>query len=312
MSSGNSTNSTLFPDGLVTPIIIIILDIIGISSCIIGICKTSILILLILIQRRLIKLKDKILFLLSLNMYMSIFVSHLCFLYTFTSMFIGHLYPNKPETNFDTWTCHFIIYLATVAIVSTLYSNTFQALHRFIRIIYYNRPAFYRNIYLYIFGLIIQILLSALQPLLIHLTGHFRYEDYHCQIRLTDWRGMIMGAVIVWLLPVLPTIIIYIYTIHFIRRYSLLFTLQQRSRIKRDVTIIKRLVLLIVFILVFGIPACCTTIVYYIFGYVDWWANHLTWLTFVLSFIGLSILQTCYSPHLRILWVRILNRSIRP
>jgi hypothetical protein len=116
---------------------------------------------------------------------------------------------------------------------------------------------------------------------------------------------MIMAAVLIWLLPVSITVVIYAYTMHYIRLDSPSFTLQQRTRIKRDFTVIRRILWLVIFILVFGMPACSTTIVYYLFGYIGWWANYLTWITFIISFIGLSIVQTCYSPHLRVLWSRI-------
>ncbi|CAF4577235.1 unnamed protein product [Rotaria sp. Silwood1] len=52
------------------------------------------------------------------------------------------------------------------------------------------------------------------------------------------------------------------------------------------ILLIQRILWLIIFILVFGMPACSTTIIFYLFGYIGWWANHLTWSTFILSFIG--------------------------
>ena len=117
-----------------------------------------------------------------------------------------------------------------------------------------------------------------------------------------------MAAILIWLLPVSITIVIYAYTIRYIRHHSLSFTFHQQTRIKRDFIVIKRILWLLSFIVIFGIPACSTTIIYYLFGYIGWWANHLTWSTFILSFIGMSIVQTCYSPHLRVLWARRQNQ----
>jgi hypothetical protein len=286
----------------------IILDCLGIGLCIIAICKTLTFIVIILIRRQLTKSKDKIVFLLSFNMYMSIFIFALFLVDMFISMLKGHIHPSISQINAETWWCRIKVYLMTVALISSLYSNTFQALRRFFRIIYYNRPFFYRNTYAYIFGILIQVFLSALQPLPILLIGEYQYEDYHCQIRLTSWRGMTMAVFLIWLSPVSVTVIIYAYTVRYIRSNTPLFTLQQQKRIKRDFIVIKRILWLIIFIVIFGIPACSTTIVYYVFGYVGWWANHLTWMTFIISFIGLSIVQTCYSPHLRVLWSRTPNR----
>ncbi|CAF1010074.1 unnamed protein product [Adineta steineri] len=100
----------------------------------------------------------------------------------------------------------------------------------------------------------------------------------------TNWRGMILGASLIWLSPITITVIIYACTLNYMRHHSPTFTLLQQTRIK------------------LGMPACASTIVYYLFDYIGWWANHLTWLTCILSFIGLSIVQTCFSPHLRVLW----------
>ncbi|CAF1133015.1 unnamed protein product [Adineta steineri] len=294
MSKGNLTNESLT--------LYVILDSIGIGLCAIAICKTFIFILFILIRRHVIQSKEKIVFLLSLNMYTSIFVFALFILDMFISMMKGHINPDVSEMDQDTQWCRIKVYLSTIALISSLYSNTFQALYRFFRIIYYTRPSFYQNIYFYSLGILILVCLSALQPLPILLIGEYQYEDYHCQISLISWRGMTMATFLIWLLPVSLTIVIYVCTVHYIRHNSLTFTVQQQKRIKRDMTVIRRILWLVIFIVLFGMPAVCTTIVYYLFGYVGWWANHLTWSTFILSFTGMSVVQTCYSPHLRVLW----------
>ncbi|CAF3840865.1 unnamed protein product [Rotaria sordida] len=284
MTNSNSTEEMLSVTRSFVPNII--LDSIGIGLCIIAVCKTFIFIILILIRRQLTKSKDKILFLLSFNMYMSIFIFSLFLLDMFISMIKGHLYPDMSQINDDTLWCRLKVYLSTVALISSLYSTTIQALYRFFRITYYNRYFFYVNIYFYIFILSIQVIISSFQPLPILLIGDYQYEDYHCQINLTNGRGILMAAFLIWLLPVSITVVIYVYTLRYIRQNSSKFTQQQQTKINRNFIVIKRILWLIIFILVFGMPACSTTIVFYLFGYVGWWANHLTWLTFILSFIG--------------------------
>jgi hypothetical protein len=284
----------------------IILDPINIGFSIILICKTVLFILLILIRHRLIKSGDKILFLLSFNMYISIFLFALFVLDMFILMMKS---PMNPNLSHDTFQCRLKAYLSNVALIYSLYSNTFQALYRFFRIIYYTRHFFHRNIYLYIVGILIQVFLSVLQPLPLILIGEYQYEDYHCQVQFTNWRGMIIAALLVWLLPISFIITIYAYTIYYILCNSALFTLRQETRFKRDLIVIRRILWLIIFIVIFGMPACSAAIVYYLFGYVEWWENHLIWLTFVLSFMGVSIVQTYFSPHLRILWSISLHRA---
>ncbi|CAF3509851.1 unnamed protein product [Adineta steineri] len=153
------------------------------------------------------------------------------------------MYQNIPVTNNDTIWCRSKVYFATVAMVCALYANTFQALHRFCRIIYYTRLFFHRNIYLYSFGILIQIFLSILQPLSVLVTGVYQYEDYHCQMSLTNWRGTILGAFLIWLSPITIIVIIYACTLSYIRHYSITFTVLQHTRIKRDFTVIKRIII---------------------------------------------------------------------
>ncbi|CAF1327667.1 unnamed protein product [Rotaria sordida] len=234
-------------------------------------------------------------------MYLNVFIFALFTLDMFISMIKGHIKPYAPELHNNTLWCRLKIYLSTIALISALYSNTLQALHRLFKIVYYKHPFLFRNLHLYIFGIFIQVFLSASLQLPILLLGDYDYEDYHCQVYLTNWRGIARGASLVWLPPVLLTIVIYAYTMRYIRRHVSTFTLLQKKRIDRDFTVIRRILWLIIFIVLFGIPACSTTIVYYIFGYVGWWANHLTWLTFILSFSGMSIVHTYYAPHIRAL-----------
>ncbi|CAF0933906.1 unnamed protein product [Adineta ricciae] len=286
----------------------IILDFVAIAFCVIAICKTCLFIVWILLRRLLTKPEHKVLFLLSVNMYASILIFNCFCIDMFISMVKGHFYPNVFQTEYDTLWCRLNAYLSNVLLICSLYSTTFQAFHRCLRIICYTSPAIYQNINWCLIGIVIQVLLSLLQPLPLILANIYQYNDYHCQVQFTNWSGMIVAAALVWILPISPTIATYLYTIYFIRRNSLYFTHRQHTRIKRDMTVIRRIVWLIIFIVIFGIPACSTTVVYYLFGYVSWWENYVIWLTFILSFIGVSTVQTFYSPHLRILWSRPSRR----
>jgi len=303
MISKNSTdNAPLVPN--------IILDCILLSLTIVAILKTSILILLILIRRQLTKSKDKVLFLLSLNMYLSIFVFGLFVLDMIIPMLHGHLHPNTPHSIYNTLWCRWKAYFAIIPLICGLYSYTIQAFYRFCRIVFPSQPYFHDNIYLYIFAILLEIILSSIQGLPTFLMDDYEYEDYHCQILMTNWRSVCLGAVLLWLLPVTMTIVIYIYTVRYIRRHSLNFTVRQHIRVQRDFTVIKRILLIVLFIVIFGLPTCFTTIVYYSFGFIGWWANHLSFLTFIVSFTSMSTIQTYYSPHLRVLWTKTRIRIV--
>ncbi|CAF1334114.1 unnamed protein product, partial [Adineta ricciae] len=127
-------------------------------------------------------------------------------------MLKGHLYPNTLQLTDKIQWCHIKAYLINVAMTYSLYSNTLHSLYRFVRIVYYTRCSLYQNIYLYIFGIIIQLILSLIQPIPLLFTGIYGYEDYHCQILLTEWIGVMIATVLIWIPPLSITITIYIYT----------------------------------------------------------------------------------------------------
>ncbi|CAF0948868.1 unnamed protein product [Adineta steineri] len=295
------TNASLTNDN-------IILDSIGIAVCVLTICKTFIFIFMILIRHQMKKSNEKILFILSFNMYMSICIFTLFVLDMFISMLKGHIYSNLFQIYNDTQWCRIKAYLTNVAMLYTLYSNTFHALHRFFRIIYYTNRFLHQNVYLYITGIFIQLVLSLLQPLPLLLAHIYQYEDYHCQIPLTQWFAVIIGSIVIWMPPLSITIGIYMYTLNYIRSNSPMFTHRQQTRIRRDITVIRRVVWSVLFIVLCAIPAFSIPIIYSLFNFFGWWANHLAWLGFVLSFLGMSIVHTYFSPHLRILWARPANR----
>lgn len=287
----------------------IILDSIGIAICLIASCKTFAMILFIIIRCRFIKSKEKILFLLSINMYVNVFIFALFTLHMFLSMIRGHLQPHVAELHDDTLACRLRIYFSTITLISALYSNALQGFHRFFRIRFYKRPFLHRNIYLYLLGICIQVLLSALLQLPVLLPGHYDYEDYHCQVYLTNWRGILTGACLVWLPPVILTVVIYTQTMYFIHCNSLKFSLRRKLKIKRDLIVIKRVLWTLIFIIIFGTPAVSMTVVYFIFGYIGWWANHLTWLTFITSFFGMTIVHTYYATHIHALYSRTAKKA---
>ncbi|UJR32563.1 hypothetical protein I4U23_020024 [Adineta vaga] len=200
-----------------------------------------------------------------------------------------------------------ILAILSITSICSLYSNTIQALYRFFRIIYYTHPILHRNIYYYIFCIFFQIFLSALQALPILLFGEFQYDDYHCQVLLTSWRGVILAIILIWLFPVSSTFTIYMRTMRYVLLNSANFTFRQKTRIERDFTVIKRVVWLLSFIILCGIPSICLSLIYFIFGYISWWETYLCWLTFLLSFMGMIVVHIYYAPHLRNLWRKRRN-----
>lgn len=286
----------------------IIFDSITIGFCTITVTTTLLCTGLIVFRRRFSVSKERIPILLSINMYVSVCAFAVCVLNMTVAMLKGHLYSNETQANDHTRWCYTEAYLTNVAMLWCLYSSTLHGLYRFCRIVYYSHRILRQNLSLYVIGVLVQILLSALQTLPILLTGVYHYDDYHCQIPLTNWANVMLATALIWVPPLSITTTIYLFTVRYIRRNAALFTYRQHTRITRDVTVIKRIVWSVVFVVLCAMPAFSITIMYYLFAYFGWWGNHLAWLGFILSFTGMSVVHTWYSPHLRNLWPRAQNR----
>jgi hypothetical protein len=288
----------------------IVLDVLGILLCTFAICESFIVLLLLFLRRRLAKPKDKIPRLLSANMYTCIMISGLFINEMFISMLNGHLHPTI--TNFDNFWCQLKTYLMYIFSISIFHSCSLQALCRMFRVVYYTQAYLYRNVHLYLFAIAFEIPLSALQALPLFLLDEYPYIDYHCQVSLQSWRGMLLGAVLFWGMPVSMTVGIYFYTVRYIRQNGGAMTLRQKSRVNRDTAVITRIFWLTIFVVLCGIPPCTFAIIYYISGYFGWWINHVEWYTTVFSFISVGMSHVLLTPHLRVLWSRTTIRRVNP
>ena len=289
---------------------VIILDCLGIFFCTFAICESFIVIVLLFLRRRLAKAKDKIPYLLSASMYIYMMISALFINEMYISMLYGHLHPDV--TNFDTFWCRFKTYLMYIFSICIFHSCSLQALYRLFRIVYHTRPYLYRNVHLYLFAIAFEIPLSTLQGLPLFLLNEYVYTDYHCQVSLQRWRGILLGAVLFWAMPVSMTVGIYVYIMHYIRQNKRAMTLRQQSRVNRDAAVVIRIVWLVISVVLCGIPPCMFAIIYFISGYFGWWTNHLEWYTTVVSFICIGISHVLLTPHLRILWFRRTARRVNP
>lgn len=172
-STGSRTHSQL-SSGILDSIVIVL--------CVITIVKTLILSLLIVTRHQLIKSKEQIAFLLSLNMYVATLIFAVLLLNMFIPMLKYHLDSDAPTAYGVTAWCVNIQFLLNMIISVILYSNALLALHRFFRIVHYTHSFFHQNIHLYVGGIFLTIPASALQSSSLLFMGAFEYEDYHCQI----------------------------------------------------------------------------------------------------------------------------------
>jgi hypothetical protein len=120
----------------------------------------------------------------------------------------GHLHPG---VSFNGQWCHVKAYLFYVSGCGFFYSYLLQAIYRLCRIVFYTKPSL-QSFKLYVYGIVLQWIFSFLQVIPVLLLGTFEYLplDYHCQIAISNIRGLFVGLALVHMIPVTLTTICYV------------------------------------------------------------------------------------------------------
>ena len=161
----------------------------SIFICAIVTVCTSFFVLFIIFYRRSTIRNDHVDYLLVANSYIALFLSSPFYFDMSAYSIYGHLHP---ASSFDGWWCRVKSYAIYVTGSAYFYSFLFQAIYRFCRIVFPTRPAL-RSFRLYAIVSILQWIFGILQVLPSLFAGYITYlpNDYHCQLALTNLRGII-------------------------------------------------------------------------------------------------------------------------
>lgn len=235
-------------------------------------------------------------FLLLFNSYLPLFIVGPLFTDLSVQSIYGYFHP---ESSFDGFRCRLKAYLMYIQGCVYFYSFLLQSIYRFCRIVYHNKPELHAldlykkaSIFLWINALV------QLLPCL-----WLRYIDYmpaehHCQFRLFDLSGSLIGLSILFLVPHLLTLMCYIATLSYVRKRStVLIGINRRLRFRRDLVVFRRIVLLLSVVIFVAMPHMILPIIFDLFGTLPSWATAFEWLTTA------AILQIFISPNFKRLFV---------
>jgi hypothetical protein len=273
----------------------IILDSLIITSATIAVL-ISISMILIMLFRRSTTRGDRTAHLLSLNMYVSLCIGCAIMLNIYCYTLYGHLHVN---ISFDGQWCYIKAYLFYVSGCGFFYSYLLQAIYRFCRIVFYRKPAL-QSFKLYVYGIIIQWILSFLQVIPVLLLGTFEYlpYDYHCQIPINNILGLIIGLSLVHMIPVFLTTICYIYTMVYFRRISTrVRSIRQQAKDRRDFVAFTRVFVLLGVIIVSGMPTLGISLFSQFSGYLPYWSTQFQWLSATFSICCVSVILIFVSSN---------------
>ncbi|CAF1137310.1 unnamed protein product [Rotaria sp. Silwood1] len=263
-----------------------------------------------MIYRRTITRTDRLDYLLIANSYISMIVASPLFMIMNIQAIYGYLYPNS---SFEGWWCSIKSYALYINGSVYFYSFLLQAIYRCCRIVFHTRRSL-RSFHLYVILSFVQWIIACVQVLPSLFIGDLKYlpNDYYCQLSPINLRSTIICLSLIFLIPYFSTIFCYIFTMYYVRmRRVALVTLRQNFKLRRDITILTHLAILLTFIITVAMPHIFMPIIYVLFGYAPLWASSFEWFTTLFSLVSVAIIQIFINPHLKKLFTRTNRVNIR-
>ncbi|CAF3718057.1 unnamed protein product [Adineta steineri] len=253
-----------------------------------------------------IKQEERITLILCANIYLCIFLCSTMLLLLNIQTLLGDLY----DLNFDSTQCIFSGYLNLIFIYTLYYGFVTQALYRLCRIVYstYRRLQIY---WLYIIAVPVQLISACLImcPLFFHHDIIYIPDLYQCFIPNHNILGTVWIIVFMYGLPIFSLLIIYIHiTIH-IRQQPTNQTIAVKRRQARDFVVIRRIIILNSILFTLGAPGMILLVINYITGNELTLNYRVTWFSFELSMILLSILMIIMTPQLKTIVISKWKRN---
>jgi hypothetical protein len=195
--------------------------------------------------------------------------------------------------------CQIRTYFTHVCFCAFYYSFVLQAVFRLFRIVFY-RHKILQSFGIFVLAIIIQWILSFLFILPNLLLNDFQYlsSEYNCWIHFENIRGLIMVTITIYNNPISIIVTIYIQIIRYTRRAVDVQQRRQRSN-KRDIIILKRIVILAFIIVGIGLPTVAIVLVYLITKYIIPFAYHIQGLSISLGVLVGSISLVFITPQIQ-------------
>ncbi|CAF1493324.1 unnamed protein product [Adineta steineri] len=203
-------------------------------------------------------------------------------------------------------------YLASVMLAMLYMTFVNQAFYRLIRIVY-SQNRWFQSLKLYIILPIIEIIVvtSILLCILIPLNGVTYFpNDYFCYPIYTNIPGILSAAVVAYIGPFCCLLFIYLHITRFIHQQGNTQTLVVKQRQVRDLLIIRRILIIVSFLLILGIPAMTFIFMFIITGEEYPVLGRIVFLPVSVSEAGLSIALLFSIPQLKniVLKLRIIRK----
>ena len=205
--------------------------------------------------------------------------------------------------------CQIRSYVNYTFICAFYYSCVLQASFRLCRVVFPKRKALQSRgmCWLAIIG---QWTLASAYIFVYLLLADFGYqpEIRSCWLSFTNIRALGIAMAFVYGVPLLIMALIYSRLIRYIRRTAHMQQLRQSSN-KRDVLVVKRIIILVLIAMGIGIPTGCLLIAYMISGYKTPLAYHIQALSLTIGLVVESVALGYMTPQVREIWAKDRQRN---
>ncbi|UJR08874.1 hypothetical protein I4U23_013129 [Adineta vaga] len=259
--------------------------------------SVSISVLLVMFYHRIKVRKHPTNYLLLINSYICLIGASPIVLDMYVRSIYGYFHP---AVTFDEFWCRFKSYLLYINGNVYFYSFLLHSIYHFCRIVYHTRKK-YQSFRLY---LILSMILwisgfSQLLPSLIIGLIDYVQNLYYCQLRLTSISPSLINLSILFLVPYIFSIIVYLNTICYIRKHNQKLSRIIRRKHRRHMTIFRRLIILFTLVTLSAMQHILNPVIYVLFGYLPSWSYPFKWFLTVFPLTSIGIIQIFMSPYLR-------------
>ncbi|CAF0770679.1 unnamed protein product [Rotaria sp. Silwood1] len=205
----------------------------------------------------------------------------------------------NPFVSFDDYYCQLRSYINYVFICAFYYSCMLQATFRLCRVVFQKRKVLQSRI-VFTIAIIIQWLISILYILSYLLLHDFQYHPdiSSCWLSFKNIRGLAIALLLVYGSPLIVMTLIYICIVRFVRHTIPTQQIRQNAN-KRDLLIVKRIIILVCIAMAIGIPTIFLLIIYILTNYLTPLAYHIQALSLTGGLAAASIAMGFITPQVR-------------
>jgi hypothetical protein len=262
-------------------------------------CSSSFLIsliTLILIFLRVRPLISDVSILLTCNTYITLIGSSFMTLIIMAYSIYGGL---NPSISLDDYYCQLRSYINYVFICAFFYSCALQATFRFFRVVF-PRHKILQTLRVFTIAIIIQWLIPIFYILAYLLSHDFEYEPdiSSCWLSFKNIRALSIAMAFVYGSPLIIMGLIYASIIRYIRRTAQTQEIRHNAN-KRDLLVVKRIIILVLIAMGIGIPTAFLLVIYMISNSLTPLAYHIQALSLTAGILFDSIVLGIITPQVR-------------